>query len=66
MRAGCGMLCTSLYRCMQFSSWNCKHKHCSVVRGLHGCHGAVLHGASINANIDMRWVGGGVALLGHS
>ncbi len=25
-----------------------------MVRGLYGCYGTVLHGASINADIDMR------------
>ena len=66
MRAGCGLLHTSLHRCINFSSWNYKHKHYIMVRGLCGCYGTVLYGASINTDIDMRWVGGGVALLGRS
>jgi hypothetical protein len=37
-----------------------------MARGLYGCYGTVLYGASINTDIDMRWAGGGVALLGHS
>ena len=34
-------------------------------RGLCGCYGTVLYGASANADIDidMRWVGGGVAFV---
>ena len=41
------------------ASWNYKHKHYIMARGLYGCYGTVLYGASINIDIDMRWVGGG-------